>query len=185
VLVRITLGDGFGDDTLSSGVSGNQGWSTLGDGVQVVGSVGLPGWSTGRRISRSFWIAWDHEMDSLVEDRMVLLRAVRVSIAWGGSLVSCSRSLAWHSALGKVTGVGHVMSPGTRHRITGTNNDLMLVQCSMQRYRAGPIWLGLPDLCTLILWYTMVPAVFCCNQISVDFLIARFCCIPLGELQEV
>jgi hypothetical protein len=74
---RSTLGDGFVVCTLGSGVVGNRGQSTLGDGVPMVG-----GWSVGRRILRSCWMAWDRAMDSLVEDGTVLPRAVSVSAAW-------------------------------------------------------------------------------------------------------
>jgi hypothetical protein len=75
--VRSTLGDGLVVCTLGSGVVGNCGRSTLGDGVPVVG-----GWSIGRRILRSCWMAWDCAMDSLVEDGTVPPRAVSVSVAW-------------------------------------------------------------------------------------------------------
>jgi hypothetical protein len=77
VTVRSTLGDGLVVCTLGSGVVGNRGRSTLGDGVPVVG-----GWSVGRRILQSFWMAWDRAMDSLVEDGTVPPRAVSVSVAW-------------------------------------------------------------------------------------------------------
>ena len=79
---RSTLGDGLVVGTLGSGVAGIRGWSTLGDGVTVVGGAGVVCWSDGRRISRSFWMAWDRAMASLVEDGTVPPRAVSVSIAW-------------------------------------------------------------------------------------------------------
>ncbi len=81
---RSTLGDGLVICTLGSGVVGNCGWSTLNDGVLVVG-----GWSVGRRILRSCWMAWDCAMDSLVEDGTVPPRAVSVSVAW---MIVCSIS---------------------------------------------------------------------------------------------
>jgi len=80
--VCITLGDGLVIGTLSSGVVGNRGQSTLSDGVPVVGGAGASGWSVGRRISRSFWMAWDCTMHSLVEDGTVLPMVVSVSTAW-------------------------------------------------------------------------------------------------------
>jgi hypothetical protein len=53
-LVRITLGDGPRIGTLGSGVAGNRGRSTLGDGVSVAIGFDVPWWRTGRRISHSF-----------------------------------------------------------------------------------------------------------------------------------
>jgi hypothetical protein len=76
-MARSTLGGGLVVCTLGSGIVGNRGRSTFGDGVPVVG-----GWSVGRRILRSCWMAWDHAMDSLVEDGTVPPRAVSVSVAW-------------------------------------------------------------------------------------------------------
>jgi hypothetical protein len=52
VTARSTLGDGLVVCTLGSGIVGNRGRSTLGDGVSVVG-----GWSIGRRILQSCWMA--------------------------------------------------------------------------------------------------------------------------------
>ena len=79
---RSTLGDGLVVGTLGSGAAGICGRSTLGDGVTVVGGAGVVCWSNGRRISRSFWMAWDQAMDSLVEAGTVPPRAVSVSVAW-------------------------------------------------------------------------------------------------------
>ncbi len=79
---RRSLGDGFVAGTLGSGAAGIRGRSTLGDGVTVVGGAGVVCWSDGRRISRSFWMAWDRAMVSLVEDGTVPPRAVSVSVAW-------------------------------------------------------------------------------------------------------
>ncbi len=67
-VARITLGEGFVIGTLCSGVVINHRRSTLGDGVPVVGGDGTSGWSVGKRILQSFWMAWDRTMDSLVED---------------------------------------------------------------------------------------------------------------------
>ena len=79
---RSTRGDGLVAGTLGSGAAGIRGRSTLGDGVTVVGGAGVVCWSDGRRISRSFWMAWDRAMASLVEDGTVPPRAVSVSVAW-------------------------------------------------------------------------------------------------------
>ena len=86
---RSTLGDGLVVGTLGSGAAGICGRSTLGDGVTVVGGAGVVCWSDGRRISRSFWMAWACAMDSLVEDGTVPPRAVSVSVAW---MIVCSVS---------------------------------------------------------------------------------------------
>jgi hypothetical protein len=53
-LARVILGDGPSVGTLGSGVVGNPGHNTLGDGVSVGIGFDVPWWSTGRRISRSF-----------------------------------------------------------------------------------------------------------------------------------
>jgi hypothetical protein len=53
-LVCITLGDGPSVITLSSGMVGNRGHSTLGDGMPVVIGFDVPWWRTGRRISCRF-----------------------------------------------------------------------------------------------------------------------------------
>ena len=50
----ITLGDGPGFGTLGSGMVGNHGRSTLGDGVSVVIGFVVPWWRVERRISLSF-----------------------------------------------------------------------------------------------------------------------------------
>ena len=80
--VHSTLGDGLVAGTLGSGAAGIRGRSTLGDGVTVVGGAGIFCWSKGRRILHSCWMAWDHAMDSLVEDGTVPPRVVSVSVAW-------------------------------------------------------------------------------------------------------
>ena len=80
--VRSTLGDGLVVGTLGSGAAGIRGWSTLGDGVTVVGGAGVFCWSDGMRILRSCWMAWDRAMHSSVEDGTVPPRAVSVSVAW-------------------------------------------------------------------------------------------------------
>ena len=87
VAARSTRGDGLVAGTLGSGAAGIRGRSTLGDGVTVVGGAGVVCWSDGRRISRSFWMAWDREMASLVEDGTVPPMAVSVSVAW---MIVCS-----------------------------------------------------------------------------------------------
>jgi hypothetical protein len=79
---RSTLGDGLVVGTLVSGIAGNRGWSTLGDGVQGVGGGDAFCWSVGRRISQSCWMAYARAMPSLVEDGTVPPRAVSVSVAW-------------------------------------------------------------------------------------------------------
>jgi hypothetical protein len=79
---RSTLGDGLVAGTLGSGAAGIRGRSTLSDGVTVVGGAVVFCWSDGRRILRSCWMAWDHAMDSLMEDGTVPPRAVSVSVAW-------------------------------------------------------------------------------------------------------
>ena len=79
---RSTLGDGLVAVTLGSGAVGIRGRSTLGAGVTVVGGAGVFCWSDGRRILRSYWMAWDRAMDSLVEVGTVPPRAVSVSVAW-------------------------------------------------------------------------------------------------------
>jgi hypothetical protein len=56
-LVCVTLGDGPGGGTLDSGVVGNRGCSTLGDGVSVASGFIVPWWRVGRRISHSFSMA--------------------------------------------------------------------------------------------------------------------------------
>jgi hypothetical protein len=53
-LVCVTLGDGPGVGTLGSGVVGNRGRSTLGDGVSVASRFVVSWWSIGRRMSCSF-----------------------------------------------------------------------------------------------------------------------------------
>ena len=82
VTAHSTLGDGLLVGTLVSGVAGNRGRSTLGDGVPVVGGGDEFFWSVGRRIFRSCWMACARAMASLVEDGTVPPRAVSVSVAW-------------------------------------------------------------------------------------------------------
>ncbi len=53
-LAHVTLGDGPSIGTLGSGVAGNHGRSTLGDGVSVAIGFDVPLWRTGRRMSRRF-----------------------------------------------------------------------------------------------------------------------------------
>ena len=77
--VRSALGDGLVVGTLVSGVVGNCGRSTLGDGVQGVCGGYAFCWSVGRRILRSCWM---DPMPSLVEDGTVPPRAVSMPIAW-------------------------------------------------------------------------------------------------------
>ena len=79
---RSTLGDGFVVCTLASGIAGNRGWSTLGDGVPVVGGGDAFFWSIGIGIFWSCWMALACAMDSLVKDGTVPPRAVSVSVAW-------------------------------------------------------------------------------------------------------
>jgi hypothetical protein len=79
---RSTLGDGLVVGNLVSGVVGNRGQSTLGDGVQGVGGSCASCWSVGWRILCSCWMAWVRTMPSLVEDGTVPPRAVSMSVAW-------------------------------------------------------------------------------------------------------
>jgi hypothetical protein len=53
-LAQVTRGDGLSVGTLVSGVAGDHGCSTLGDGVSVAIGFDVPWWRIGRRISRSF-----------------------------------------------------------------------------------------------------------------------------------
>ncbi len=85
--MRSTLGDGLVVGTLISGVAGNRGRSTLGDGVSVVGGGEAFFWSVVRRILQSCWMACARAMASLVEDGTVPLRAVSVPVAW---MIVCS-----------------------------------------------------------------------------------------------
>ncbi len=133
---RSTLGDGLVVGTLVSGVASNRGWSTLGDGVLVVGGGGALCWSTGRRLLWSCWMAWARAMDSLVEDGTVPPRAVSVSVAW----MINRRSLVWRSALDKVakcpphdivgcpacrnTGTDNVLGPGQQYASVLCGNQL-------------------------------------------------------------
>ncbi len=79
---RSTLGDGLVVGTLVSGVVGNRGRSTLGDGVQGVGGGCASCWNVGWRILQSCWMACVCAMPSLVEDGTVLPKAVSMSVAW-------------------------------------------------------------------------------------------------------
>ena len=81
-MARSTLGDGLVVGTLVSGVVGNRGRSTLGDGIQGVGGGCASCWSVGRRILRSCWMACVCTMPSSMEDGTVLPRAVSMSVAW-------------------------------------------------------------------------------------------------------
>ena len=80
--VRSTLGDGLVVGTLVSGIVGNRGRSTLGDGVQGVGGGCVSCWSVDWRILQSCWMACVRAMPSLVEDGTIPLRAVSMSVAW-------------------------------------------------------------------------------------------------------
>ena len=80
--VRSTLGDGLVVSNLVSGIAGNRGRSTLGDGVQGVGGGCASCWNVCRRILRSCWMACIRAMPSLVEDGTVPPRAVSMSVAW-------------------------------------------------------------------------------------------------------
>ncbi len=53
-LASITLGDGPSVGTLGSGVAGDRGRCTLGDGVSVAIGFDVPWWRTGIRISCRF-----------------------------------------------------------------------------------------------------------------------------------
>jgi hypothetical protein len=79
---RSTLGDGLVVGTLVSGIVGNRGQSTLGDGVQGVGGGCAFCWSVGRRILQSCWMVRARAMPSLVEDGTVPPRAGSMSVAW-------------------------------------------------------------------------------------------------------
>ena len=81
-MARSTLGDGLVVCTLFSGVVGNRGQSTLGDGIQEVGGGCASCWSVGWRILRSCWMACARAMLSLVEDETIPPRAVSMSVAW-------------------------------------------------------------------------------------------------------
>ncbi len=79
---RSPLGDGFVVCTIASGIAGNRGQSTFGDGVLVVGGSDAFCWSVGIRIFWSCCMALACAMDSLVKDGTVPPRAVSVSVAW-------------------------------------------------------------------------------------------------------
>jgi hypothetical protein len=53
-LARVILGDGPSIGTLGSGMLGNHGHSTLGDGVSVANGFDVPWWRMGIRKSHSF-----------------------------------------------------------------------------------------------------------------------------------
>jgi hypothetical protein len=80
--VRSTLGDGLVVGTLVSGIVGNRGRCTLGDGVQGICGGCSFCWSIGRRILRICWMDCTCATPSLVEDGTVPPRAVSMSVAW-------------------------------------------------------------------------------------------------------
>ena len=94
-----TLGHELVVGTLISGVAGNPGRSTLGDGVQGVGGGGAFCWSVGRRILQSCWMACVHAMPPLVEDGTVPPRVVSVSVAWR-SVCSVSEIIGVEQCIG-------------------------------------------------------------------------------------
>ena len=141
---RSTLGDGLVVDTLVSGIVGNRGQSTLGDGVLGVDGGCAFCWSVGRRILWSCWMACARAMPSLVEDGTIPPRAV--SMLLGGAFVPYPRESVWRSALDKVaTCLPHNTFGCSACRNAGTDNVLKPGQHSMHRCCVVPSWHESPE----------------------------------------
>ncbi len=143
-LGHVTLGDGSGIGTLSSGmvVVGNRGLSTLGDGLLVANRFVAPRRGIARRTSHSSCLACVREMEALVEDGTVPPRAVRVSVAcrivrsmlvWRSALyivAMCQPSnIVWYRVY-KIGGIDIFFKPG---------------QCNKHWSHSGLNWHGLSD----------------------------------------